>query len=655
MGVITIRQSTARLGNLGATPVRQVHTPNYHINRRTGEPEAIASRQHVARGMQDVGRAMLGIALALKRDQTNIALNEAEAEYEKAVRDRMMDPHRGFLAMHLDNSGAIESFAKDSTKMLDDMRDEIAKKHELSGGTREAFNNRTQGVYSGWSRQIAGRTLQAHDVLKRNAAANLTEQKYQDWLLNPVDVDSTKELVDSFRAQCYTNGDDDQAAAMNVDKYCRGLAFDYATHTFKSIQDEKGVEAAIEQLEKNPASVVAGNPAIYQYFGGKTPFSPKEAESLKRSLEMRRREIHERNGRKVETAANSGIAALCSERFDDVKNADGTVTPGVESSILSLRRLAETMPEGSDARANAARMAADIDEKADVVASRQIENDLIAGKKLTLDDGKTTVFAPGSRKSRLYHAVLEKFNAETSKKDHATNDRELRYAEAALDYMIESGVYTDDQVAGVKTAIYEKAKALMEGRRISPQDHASFVSRWKSREKEDTSKAAVEFDRAFGVSFDVQPDGDVTTAVVNAARKDPHFKPMFPGTDEDVAADEYFRMRQAFLDNLNALDQKADRVQEARRLIGEFKSGWYAKQSEANIEALSRTMTEIHNAATAEREEQRLREEEEARKKSIPIVSTEHPANRPQEDPLDFYSKAVDPYGITPNYSDYMK
>lgn len=221
--------------------------------------------------------------------------------------------------------------------------------------------------------------------------------------------------------------------------------------------------------------------------------------------------------------------------------------------------------------------------------------------------------------------------------------------------MIESGAYTDDQVAGVKTAIYEKAKALMEGRRISPQDHASFVSRWKSREKEDTSKAAVEFDRAFGVSFDVQPDGDVTTAVVNAARKDPHFKPMFPGTDEDVAADEYFRMRQAFLDNLNALDQKADRVQEARRLIGEFKSGWYAKQSEANIEALSRTMTEIHNAATAEREEQRLREEEEARKKNIPIVSTEHPANRPQEDPLDFYSKAVDPYGITPNYSDYMK
>lgn len=504
MGVITIRQSTAQLVNLGATPVRQVHTPNYHINRRTGEADAIASQQHIARGMQDFGKAVLNVALALKRDQTNIALNEAEAEYEKAVRDRMMDPKSGFLAMNLDNSGAIESFAKDSSKMLDDVRDEIAKKHELSGGTREAFNNRTQGVYSGWSRQIAGRTLQAHDTLKKNAAANLTEQKYQDWLLNPVDIDSTKELVDSFRAQCYTNGDDDQAAAMNVDKYCRGLAFDYATHTFKSIQDEKGVEAAIEQLEKNPASLISGNSALSSYFiprddetiknltrpdgsmkgtgwlgklglkgggfateysmqsdavrgaDGKridfpslvpgltdaqikvmtddvipnkkpvpddiaqiavdhalkmqkegksvwansntlfSPFDEKGLRALRGSLETRRREIHARDERRVDEAANVGIIAVAAIRDKDGKYPQDRL-PTIEHAITHLQDLTVALPKGSRAAALAATQASDLNAKADMIAQQEMIDEYLNELKT---NPKAKIYAPETKNEK---------------------------------------------------------------------------------------------------------------------------------------------------------------------------------------------------------------------------------------------------------------
>ena len=396
MGVITIRQSTAQLGNLGATPVRQVHTPNYHINRRTGESDAIASQQHIARGMQDFGKAVLNVALALKRDQTNIALNEAEAEYEKAVRDRMMDPKSGFLAMNLDNSGAIESFAKDSSKMLDDMRDEIAKKHELSGGTREAFNNRTQGVYSGWSRQIAGRTLQAHDVLKRNAAANLTEQKYQDWLLNPVDIDSTKELVDSFRAQCYTNGDDDQAAAMNVDKYCRGLAFDYATHTFKSIQDEKGVEAAIEQLEKNPNGILATNAALAEHFGKRLPFDEKGLRALRGSLETRRREIHARDERRVDEAANVGIIAVAAIRDKDGKYPQDRL-PTIEHAITHLQDLTVALPKGSRAAALAATQASDLNAKADMIAQQEMIDEYLNELKT---NPKAKIYTPETKNEK---------------------------------------------------------------------------------------------------------------------------------------------------------------------------------------------------------------------------------------------------------------
>ena len=440
MGVITIRQSTAQLGNLGSTPVRQVHTPNYHINRRTGEADAIASQQHIARGMQDFGKAVLNVALALKRDQTNIALNEAEAEYEKAVRDRMMDPKSGFLAMNLDNSGAIESFAKDSSKMLDDMRDEIAKKHELSGGTREAFNNRTQGVYSGWSRKIAGRTLEAHDVLKRNAAANLTEQKYQDWLLNPVDIDSTKELVDSFRAQCYTNGDDDQAAAMNVDKYCRGLAFDYATHTFRSIQDEKGVEAAIERLDKNPNEILAMNEALYGYFGKRLPFDEKALRALRGSLETRRREIHARDERRVDEAANVGIVAVAAIRDKD-GNYPKDRLPTIEHAITHLQDLTVALPKGSRAAALAATQASDLNAKADMIAQQEMIDEYLNELKT---NPKAKIYAPetknekgevsparnayigSGRKERLAPMVQQHFDVQRMKERHPQEVAALR-------------------------------------------------------------------------------------------------------------------------------------------------------------------------------------------------------------------------------------
>lgn len=655
MGVFNITPRSKQLGNIQGGSVRRVNVPNYHIG--SGSTEMWRAAGRLGRDIMSAGKDMAYIAGDMRREQRMIQDAETETAFVDAMRSKMEDPANGLLGRvrTAGNSEALQGCVTEGQDYFRTAAEELLKDKGYSGDRKQKMLMRLKEAASPFQRAMAHGVLAKTNELKVSAADRNFNTLLETWKSNMTDEDATRAAIDSYRASQRARGLSDDTVEINTDKILRGMASDFALLQFGTLPTEKAVDDQIEVLNKNEKSIISGNAILSQYFANRNIFDPELKKSLERSLEMRRREIHERDSRKVETAANSGIAALCSERFDDVKNADGTVTPGVESSILSLRQLAETMPEGSDARANAARMAADIDEKADVVASRQIENDLIAGKKLTLDDGKTTVFAPGSRKSRLYHAVLEKFNAETSKKDHATNDRELRYAEAALDYMIESGAYTDDQVAGVKTAIYEKAKALMEGRRISPQDHASFVSRWRSREKEDTSKAAVEFDRAFGVSFDVQPDGDVTTAVVNAARKDPHFKPMFPGTDEDVAADEYFRMRQAFLDNLNALDQKADRVQEARRLIGEFKSGWYAKQSEANIEALSRTMTEIHNAATAEREEQRLREEEEARKKNIPIVSTEHPANRPQEDPLDFYRKAVDPYGITPNYSDYMK
>ena len=440
MGVITIRQSTAQLGNLGATPVRQVHTPNYHLNRRTGEADAIASQQRIARGMQNFGKAVLDVAMALKRDQTNIALNEAEAEYEKAVRDRMMDPKSGFLAMNLDNSGAIESFAKDSSKMLNDMRDEIAKKHELSGGTREAFNNRTQGVYSGWSRQIAGRTLKAHDVLKRNAAANLTEQKYQDWLLNPVDIDSTKELVDSFRAQCYTNGYDDQAAAMNVDKYCRGLAFDYATHTFKSIQDEKGVEAAIEQLEKNPNGILATNAALAEHFGKRIPFDKKGLRALRGSLETRRREIHARDERRVDEAANVGIIAVAAIRDKD-GNYPKDRLPTIEHAITHLQDLTVALPKGSRAAALAATQASDLNAKADMIAQQEMIDEYLNELKT---NPKAKIYAPeaknekgevsparnayigSGRKERLAPMVQQHFDVQRMKERHPQEVAALR-------------------------------------------------------------------------------------------------------------------------------------------------------------------------------------------------------------------------------------
>ena len=333
--------------------------------------------------------------------------------------------------------------------------------------------------------------------------------------------------------------------------------------------------------------------------------------------------------------------------------------PGIQDTYRMMNGFCSMFKPGSESHTVALAEAKRLDAEADKEVERIIENDLLAGKKLTMSDGKTLIYDPkkesDKRFVKLYPSVKARID-EMRRKDEMRmredNYAGILYDEMMLDYEIQSGTLTDDALAKRKRDIYDRARAMAEGLMLNPKDAVAFGKSWDARNKADESAAAVDFDRAFGLSLTDFADarGNISTEVTDSGYKKAvrsGQKAIFPGTDEKVSLGEYLKMRASFLERLRALPANADRRQETAKLLEEFKGGWYARQTEANIDALARTMNDIHLGIEAEVEAERLRAAAEEERRNMPVVDRRHPANaEPQPDPLEFY-RLANPLGPT--------
>lgn len=354
---------------------------------------------------------------------------------------------------------------------------------------------------------------------------------------------------------------------------------------------------------------------------------------------VRRRELAEMKA--VDETLNPGRLAVLAAGDMNADNPGARLST-VDGVIANAQKQAETLPKTSRARLALAEGIDRLNRDADAEAERIVTNAVLAGE--TADwKGMGSRFAKAvplakAKADRIRHA--EESNA------MAKNDRDLRYDEMMLDYEIQSGMRTDDEIAKMKRDLCDRQEALAKGRLISPEDAASFAKRWSARKERDESAAAVEFDRAFGLTLRdfVDAKGDISTEVTDAGYKKAvksGQKAVFPGTDEKVSLGEYLKMRASFLERLRALPANADRRQETSKLLEEFRGGWYSRQAEANIEALARTMNDIHLGIEADVEAERLKAAAEEQKRNMTVVGSNRPANaEPQPDLLEFYRQA---------------
>ena len=231
------------------------------------------------------------------------------------------------------------------------------------------------------------------------------------------------------------------------------------------------------------------------------------------------------------------------------------------------------------------------------------------------------------------------------KSELAANETELRYAEAALDMAEESGALPPEALADMHRRIYQKASRLIAARDLTPEAFAAFRSRWAARTNAETRAAAVEFDRAFGLTFGLDGDGDVAAADRSRALKANERVP-FLEEGYNLGTPGYFKMRDAYLARLRTLPNDVSRKEATARLIGEFRQDWFQKAAQANIKklvpALMETMTGVQQRMTADQVASDRREAEAERRRTMPLVDREHPANRGDDEdwkrePLSFY------------------
>lgn len=455
---------------------------------------------------------------------------------------------------------------------------------------------------------------EAFDRLNAETALKIVETKFKRF--NPDD-----EKVEAAKKQDYT-----EILNQNARSRVAALAADAAANPPRLVEGK---------LVTNADSLAKADEYLNKLLKS-GQITPEDATDLRYKIIQGKAIVSNREQEEIRRFANAALVRA--------NEKDGLRI--LENAELTLANIAAGLEKDSQAQTVALDRSQALGKAADKLATEDILNDLISGRNIYQEDGKTTIFNPASRQARCLPDALAKFK-EFEKRSQATNDTELRYSEAALDHMIQSGEYPSEQIEYMKRTIFNRATAMSLGRRLTPEDIVAFNTRWNARTKADESQAAVEFDRAFGVSFELKDDGspakDVNTLVKNSGE----YRITYPGQDESVKMREYLKMRSAFLRQLRILPPNADRVAETKRLLDSFKSGWFANRTAENIEDMTRQMVDIHNEIEARYLQQRLQEEAERRQRTMPIVSKEHPDypdRQDKENPLDFYKAPLAEY-----------
>lgn len=457
MGIISITRASERLQTPATAPVRQVHIPNQRIDRTTGKPDVRASQQAIAKGVHDLGRSVMQIALDMTRERRQAEDNETEAAFERQMRDAFLgvEGKPGILG-NVDASTDTAGLEGAATAGQELVGDKAIRKflddRNYSRTNRDGIMLRLQRVSMPYENRLQTSVLGKSREISIASADRLFEEKQRSWQLDRSNPTLTADVIDAFAQAQEKRGVPDDKVAVGVDKIWRSMAYDIAQGNIREASPET-VRALEEDLDTDPEKLYSGEPeertaneqiGLYFKLQGKGALGPEEIRNLKTVLAQRKAKIDEELRDEALQISAPGFEAA-NTLWDP---ADQTLPnpnrlEGTEAAIKGLRRMLDwkndsdgmpTLPEGSAARATAARDLAQLEGLADSIAGEELMLSLIeaerenpknpkriwyfekrdANGKVEQQGGLAPDILPGTRKARLAQKVQAQFDAQTA-------------------------------------------------------------------------------------------------------------------------------------------------------------------------------------------------------------------------------------------------
>lgn len=386
MGVFNITpRSEVIQPSLAHSPVRRYQSQAHYVADASAQWRGA---ERLGRGITDLASAMARIGADMARERNMIEDNETEAAFVDATRLKMDAPENG-LSQRIaaaGNSEALENCVYDGDNYFKTSAEDILAERGYFGNRKKRMLMRLREAAAPFQRTMAQGVLKKTAELKVAAADKDFNALLETWRSRMTDEDSTRSVIDSFRASQRVRGLADDAVEVNAEKIWQSMAYDYVTKTVgaSNRQQLDELEGLVQAGDGD--EIFASNPVLGEHFAGKDPLghavshrnggTVSARDGVKAAILTRRRELDQQDEKAVEMAASLGTVAVKAIRDKEGKYPADRLA-NIEQSIETLAKLSKTLPQGGNAATDAAKRASDLDEAADMIAQQEMIGDYL--------------------------------------------------------------------------------------------------------------------------------------------------------------------------------------------------------------------------------------------------------------------------------------
>ena len=183
MGVFTIRPRSASLGNLSNPGVRQVRTPQHHIG--SGSQNQWRAVEGLGRDIMHAGQIAAGVAADMMRRRRMIEEAEAEAEFERGIRERM-EGEGGILtrATSARDAATLTGTVDEANALFKSSAADFLDEKGYKGDERRRMMLRLGTVTAPYERAMSRTVVQKSKAFEVSSADAVFGEKQQTWQSN---------------------------------------------------------------------------------------------------------------------------------------------------------------------------------------------------------------------------------------------------------------------------------------------------------------------------------------------------------------------------------------------------------------------------------------------------------------------------------------